>query len=69
MAKMEASQSEDDRKEDETEESRFDVQIATSLDEAKKFLEDEYEKIDEFNGKHLYRKPKSKTKTKNKSTA
>jgi hypothetical protein len=38
--------------------SDYDVTSATTVEEAKKLGEAGFEKYDEFNGIHLYRKPK-----------
>jgi hypothetical protein len=36
----------------------FDVEAATTVEESKKLLEEGFEKADEYNGIHLYRRPK-----------
>lgn len=39
-------------------EDKYDVEIAHNLEEAKELAKNRYEKFDEFNGKHIYRKEK-----------
>ncbi len=40
---------------------KFIVKVASNLEEAQELAKDDYEKVDEFDDRHIYRKPNKRT--------